>query len=339
MRLFLKKLLYTVFPLWLLTLGLVSYLSLYIAPKATGDIGRLSFIPFGEDYNQKFESEFIKDTLFASVYDVDKLRCVKADVLTIGDSFSARKREGYQNYLSRLGLNVVNCDRVMYSDQFQFAYNILKLGYVDSTNIKNLIIECAERGVISHLLAFKENANSMASKETSNVENTNKSAANVWSLSRTRDFILYRMGIVMPIHRASLDGEFFSCSYSDKLFFLDADLKGIKLTESNKRQMKKNYEIVAHAAKNRHINLILMIAVDKYDLYQNKIIDNKFPCKTINEDLREIFKDNEHLMITKDYLLPYVDRGEKDVFWANDTHWSYKGAEIVAKGLLDYIKR
>ena len=59
MRKFLIKLSYTVFPLWILVVGLVLYTSLYVDKQSGGDIGSLLLIPFGNDYNQMLEEKTI----------------------------------------------------------------------------------------------------------------------------------------------------------------------------------------------------------------------------------------------------------------------------------------
>ena len=38
--------------------------------------------------------------------------------------------------------------------------------------------------------------------------------------------------------------------------------------------------------------------------------------------------------MTKRLLMPMVDKGEKDVFKFNDTHWSYKASQVVADELV-----
>ena len=46
MKKFLKKLSYTVLPVFLLLFGLTAYVTIYVLPKTTGDLGHLALIPF-----------------------------------------------------------------------------------------------------------------------------------------------------------------------------------------------------------------------------------------------------------------------------------------------------
>ena len=318
-------------------MSVVVYLTMYIVPKATGDIGRLCFVPFGKNYFAQFDSLLPKDTLFSTLTTLEELKAVKTEVLTIGDSFSARKREGYQNFMSLKGINVANCDRRMFVNQFQFAYNILKCGYVDSTNTKYILVECAERGIVKKMKEFKESKTAIVYKS----ENANQpKVSNIWSLARARDFIMYKCGLVTPILETDLDNEFFSCpNYSQKLFFMKDDLHYLRIKEADGKAILKTYKTLYDFAESKHIKLLLLVAVDKYDLYQNKIVNNHFPKKEINEDMRRLFGNSgsNHLIFSKDFLLPHINKDEKDVFWANDTHWSTIGAEIVANGIVEYL--
>ena len=80
-----------------------------------------------------------------------------------------------------------------------------------------------------------------------------------------------------------------------------------------------------------------MVATDKYDLYQNHIVDNPFPRKTVMEDIAKTLGESRDLLLTKGILLPMLDGGESDVYLFNDSHWSYKATEAVANELLERI--
>ncbi len=81
------------------------------------------------------------------------------------------------------------------------------------------------------------------------------------------------------------------------------------------------------------IKLIVLPSPDKYDIYYEFIANNKLP-KNIFFDTFE--KENkEYIYVnTKDALLKHVNAGEKDVYFADDTHWSPIGSEIVANEIL-----
>ena len=82
--------------------------------------------------------------------------------------------------------------------------------------------------------------------------------------------------------------------------------------------------------KEKGIKFIFMVAVDKYDLYQNEIVENPYPKKRVMEDIDRIIGNSPHLLLSKKFLLPLIEKGEKDVFLFNDTHWSYKASRVIA---------
>ena len=80
-----------------------------------------------------------------------------------------------------------------------------------------------------------------------------------------------------------------------------------------------------------------MIAVDKDDAYQSFIIDNPYPRKTFCEEIERVIGKTPQLFMSKQYLLPLIEKGEKDVFMFNDSHWSYKASSLVANELVNRI--
>ena len=337
MKKFLIKISYTLLPVLLIALGGVTYFSLALAPEFTGDIGRLAMIPFGQEYDTELEkSNKMHEEIFTTITDVHELKNIKADVLTIGDSFSERGIYGYQNYLSAHGVKVVNCDRYMYYNPVSYAYEVMDLGYIDSTNTDVLVVQVVER----LFEGFMEDFNPRKQLPTIPTKNAKrkKKSPNTWSLSRWRDYLMYRMGRVsMPVSHVELDAGFFSGNDSSSLYIYREDIAatGIK----NENRIKEVYRTLLDKANEKHIHLILMVAVDKLDLYQHHITDNTFTLKTVNEDIYRILEGDPHLLLTKDCLVPLIERGEKDIFLYNDSHWSYKAAEVVGDKLYDMISK
>ena len=326
MKKFLIKISYTVLPVWLIIVGCVVYITLYASPRASGDIGRAACIPFGHSYNKMLKKEMIKDTLFTILTKVEDLDTVNVDVLTIGDSFSQQTNGGYQNYLCLNGLTVANCDRDLFANPFQFAYNVLDDNLIDSTKTKVLIVECGERYFELFMNSFKKGKKDFPNKASS------VKVQSQWSVSRARDFILIHLGIRPVAYTAKLDGDYFRSDNPDKLYFTHEDIEnGLCIKKEDETQVRYVYNSLNEKASQKGIRLMLLVAVDKYDLYQNHIVNNPYPKKTVIEDIGRIIGDTPNLMLTKQYLLPLIEQHEKDVFMYNDTHWSYKATKVVAE--------
>ena len=334
MKMFLIKLSYTVLPVFLLLFGLVAYVTLYISPRTTGDLGHLAYIPFDCQEDAPGEME---ELLFEDVRQTDSLRNIHVDVLTVGDSFSRMGKLGYQNYLAAQGVSVVNCKRELYDNPFQYAYNILDRGLVDSANISVLVVQVGERDLVIRSEEFdvnKVDIRELGSKSPSN----GGGSANDWSLLRARDFLMYRLD-KSPVYKVTLDKDYFNSKEPRSLYFYCADItNGVNIGDASRQKIQEVYQILTRKANERGIALLLMIPVDKYDMYQDHIVDNPYPRKTYIEEAREIFGDTPNVLLCKDLLTPLIEKGEKDVFLFDDSHWSTKAAEIVGKELSKRVK-
>ena len=77
--------------------------------------------------------------------------------------------------------------------------------------------------------------------------------------------------------------------------------------------------------------MIFLIASDKYDVYRPFMTDNSLPVDTTTDELSKL--SDIFIINTKPILQEMVHNKEKDVYMLNDTHWSYKANEVVAKKL------
>lgn len=335
MKKFLLKLSYTVLPIWLILVAATGYLTLYVIPQISGDIGRLACIPFGLEYNKMLEENMKKDIMFRTLHQAEELKGLQTDVLTIGDSFSQQQYDGYQNYLGEKGLDVVNCFWRMYESPLQYAYNLLDKNVIDSTRVKTLVLELVEREFETRIERFDKNKIEVQRHYS---EDAALPSSDSWSLSRARDYLLYQVGWVTPIYKEKLDVDLFTSDKPRDLYFFSDDIElGVSILHSD--QVKQVYDLLQQKAEEKGIRLIWLIAADKYDIYQNHIVDNPFPVKTINEDIERIVGKSTSLLLTKQCLLPFIDQGEKDIYMFNDTHWSYKASKIIADELYQRITR
>lgn len=338
MKKFLKKIAYTLLPVWLLAVAGVCYFTLVVCPNVTGDIGRLAFIPFGHEYDERIEKNFPEEQVFTTVNDIDEFRNLHCDVLTIGDSFSERERDGYQNYLALKGLKVVNAERYLYYNPVTFAYEMMDLGVIDSTNTSALIVECVERSFSGFFSGFSPKGELLDAGKGKDMLGSSRSP-NEWSLMRVRDFVVYHSGLMTPpIVKKQLSRDFFTSDHPDLLYFYVDDIRTINIKESDVPAIQSTFYALLDKAHEKHIKLILLVPADKYDLYQQYIVENPYPEKNTNQVIKALLDNDPHLVLAKDLLQPMVDRGEQDVYLYNDTHWSYKAARVIADELFSRIQ-
>lgn len=74
-----------------------------------------------------------------------------------------------------------------------------------------------------------------------------------------------------------------------------------------------------------------MPAVDKFDLYYNSIQSKiNYPKNNFFDIIRPMQKEY-YFVDTKAILTPLINEKVKDVFYADDTHWSYIASDEIAK--------
>ena len=347
MKKFLIRLSYTVLPIWAILVATVLYISLYVSPRMSGDIGRLACIPFGFEYDQMLEQNALKETFFKTINRPTELKGVQTTVLTVGDSFSQMGRIGYQNYMGQQGLDVVNMHLEPHNSPLQEAYNILDRGLIDSTTVKYLIVENVERDFELNVQSFRVSdlAPTTIPEPVEEVEAPVEKAeapgsSTKWSVERARNLILFKTGYKSPVYTATLHNDLFTCDEPRSLYFYHEDIdQGVSLNPTIEQKVREVWQQLCQKASERGIHLILMIAIDKYDAYQKQIVDNPFAQKTICEDIERIIGPNSQLLMSKQYILPLIEKGEKDVFMFNDSHWSYKASAIMASELMKRMKQ
>ncbi|QKF72669.1 hypothetical protein AFAEC_0472 [Aliarcobacter faecis] len=131
------------------------------------------------------------------------------------------------------------------------------------------------------------------------------------------------------VYREKLNKDLFSTKISDELLFYDEDLKYLKLeTKDNVELLNNNFNLLANELSKKGIKLIFMPAVDKYNLYRPYIISNDYQESIFFEYLETLPK--EYIFInTKDILSKEIEKGEKDIYFVDDTHWNYKASKTI----------
>jgi hypothetical protein len=120
-------------------------------------------------------------------------------------------------------------------------------------------------------------------------------------------------------------------SFHNQLLVYKDDIKNIiPANDVSVEKINKNLNKLASLLKTLDIELIYMPAVDKYDLYYDFIANNPYPKNYFFDLLREQKKDYTFID-TKKILLEKLKGGERDIFYSDDTHWSHKASDMIAK--------
>lgn len=109
----------------------------------------------------------------------------------------------------------------------------------------------------------------------------------------------------------------------------------IHSNEDIRNAVDKMHQLIS-LAKKRNCNLLFLVCPDKIDLYREFI--KKDALKAYDEsmlDRMEAMNIDNNVVNGKAILLPYLRNGEKDLYFCDDTHWTYKASDIV----MQYMKK
>lgn len=299
-----------------------------------GDAGRMSY-QVDSLFLRKNENNLTKKHIN---FDVNEKN---VDVITIGDSFSNGIVQGknpfYQDYIATLkNLKVMNIQNP--TDNFIDAIiKLHKLGVLKKLDVKYVIIEGVERSIAT----FARDIDFDVKIEDTYLDNLvrpnfNRKFDHTFINRLNYNALLYNIlynynskAYLSNIHKFRLNGDYFSVKDSDILLCYDKDIKSVKtISQEVVEKINNNFNKLQRSLSEDGITLYFMPAVDKYDLYSSFIINNKYPQNSFFDLIRK--QDKEYKLIdTKKILLESINNGEKDIYYSDDTHWSYIGSQRI----------
>ena len=317
----------------------------------TGDLGRISLFantayprqayPSKKSVNLKKEHIEYKDWNSSTE---------KISMITIGDSFSNAATQGtnpfYQDYISTFNnINILNLHQISKAKNYIETIAILNNnGILDQIKPKYILIESVERFAINRFsidvnLSITNNYNDVV-YEMNNLINNYLSRdkqikfVNDKNIKAFKNNILYNFddnAFNSNVYKVKLKKDFFTSKEKNTLLYFHGDIKAIALaTKENIKKLNDNFNKLAILLKEKGIKLYFMPAVDKYNLYEPYIINNTHPKSTFFEYLRKLPKEYT-LIDTKDILSKELNKATKDLYYPDDTHWSYKASEAIFK--------
>ncbi|MBQ7154458.1 MAG: hypothetical protein IJR85_02745 [Synergistaceae bacterium] len=276
------------------------------------------------------------------------------DVLTLGDSFSNGKNN-YQDYLvNRYGLRVINV-RIKYHC-LEDLYMLLNAGIVDEISPRVVILESVERSVQGRLGMESKFSQDTDRKTIINVllNQADKSPKISTASAGIFEPVLVKWNITFLFNRlyrflhpeqlspevyiTKLDRPFFTNpGHENTLMHYWEDLEYLK-NPLNAEMVNQNLNNAARLLKAKGIKLIFFAAADKYDLYYPYLTDKKGrPENPFFKEMREV-QGKEYVFVdAMSVLREALARGEQDVYWMGDTHWSWKGIKIVCDEMVKHI--
>ena len=290
----------------------------------------MGFVPFGKEENSSSEQKDTTSLHFHWLSNIEEIS--DTPVVVIGDSFSLTGEDGFPQLVGeKLNTNVGVITRNDFSIPEQDFIGLLNNGCFNKDQI--VILESVERGIVSRL--NKIDFESRLTENVSPIANDSEEKT-VYPFSKFVSFIRIKLHIGdKPVRRNQLSKDVFSHEkYSDVLYYYQNDLDFEKYSKEEICNAADNLKTLFKYCEKSEVNLLYLIASDKYDCYEPWIVDNH----KINPTLT-YFSDIPNVINSKPLLQSHVDKGVMDLFYVNDTHWSGKGASIVSEALIEYINR
>ncbi len=311
-----------------------------------GDLARMGYLPGFKENRKK------SDDLPVRHLEMKEFRGQRVDVLTIGDSFSQGGGEGrnsfYQDYLATTNnFTVLNVypyetgDLVAGFSPVSTLSVLYNSGYLDLIRPRYVLLESVERHcVLRFALPFTfAQTDSIASVSKYYAEKSidlNYLPKVGFINEGNFKFIYYNFMYLFSdnafrrlVYRENLDRPLFSGGESSSIIFHGEDLLGLCfVSRENVRALNNNLNRLSDILAAKGIRLVFMPVVDKYDLYSGFILRNPYPKNTFFEELRPL--PRRYMLIdTKAILLRELQKGEKDIFYSDDTHWTWRASKTV----------
>jgi hypothetical protein len=312
-----------------------------------GDLARLGYVA-GSKYYRKDSMDLPRRHI-----ELEDYKGGRDDVLVIGDSFSNGGGGGnnryYQDYIASFNnFSVMNIEPYQDLDFITLAACYANNGFLDKIKPRYLLISSSEKFCIerfSNAVDLDRNL-SMAQLATlkrygfrsSGEKSTAKEKKQPLGMINDGNFkyLLYKIyyhfsdhAFFSKTYMKQLSAPLFSVKDSTTLLFFRDDIRGIGYSTPDAiGRINENLNRLADKLASKGIKLYFMPCVDKYDLYSDFIVNNNYPKNPFFDLLRPLPK--RYTMIdTKAILLPELKKGVRDIFFADDTHWSWKASEKI----------
>lgn len=347
MRKFFGRMALILVPLALLMLNYLRY------EKSGGDLNRIGKVSVPREYRDRFRGTYPEERLYLDYPGAEAEGMGPFDVLTVGDSFSQQGLSGYQNILAaESSLRVVNLDGYAYrlDNPLKLLDSVSRGNFFDILRPRFVVLEIIER----RISWYGQNLNPVDAVDFADFESRYRREASLAESAApniTLDYfsdiakffvfnLLYRFdsrAFVSQVYNLELTADLFSV-YPRRLLFFDEDIANVRFGEYGYvRDLNDELNQIADRLAERGVLLIVMPTPDKSDLYGEFIKNDRLPRERFFASLEALEKRYAYLN-AKALLLPHLRAGEKDIYFADDTHWSPLGARIAAEALRDLIE-
>jgi len=314
-------------------------------PQYVGDLARMSYQP-----NSVYLRKCNDYTLEKKHTEFSYVKKGNYDILTFGDSFSNGVTQGknqyYQDYIikdyNKTVINVANVKLTLnYTDTI---LALLNTKILEDLNIKMIVIESIERYAVQRFttpIKWNNNISRASFEKQLSLEVRNKKKSTITFINNGNykvisNYLLYSIKDKpfknTNVYVSTLNENLFSVTNANKLLHYREDTQNIPYSNQYSiNNLNDNLNHLANILKVHNIKLVFMPVVDKYNLYSPYISNNTFPKSNFFELLTPLTK--QYYFVNTKQILSKLLPKEKDIFYADDTHWTNKASQEVVKSI------
>lgn len=328
---------------------------------AEGDLARMGYFYTNPSPSSVINNQYNlprKYTLLSEINLASEI--VNTDVMIIGDSFSEQENVGYKNFLANMGVSVVHVDRdISGGNPIQTLVSLMNADFFGHMKPKYVVLQSIERdfNVRTQSIDFNAKATSINFYKSKNTPQLSNNQNENIAISPNKNLQFFSDATLkMPLNNflyLFMDRPLSSNTYKvkssnpklflnnpDNLLFYKNDLRKMKVKNDSSMTMNSISVLnkLSDLLKKKNIELIVLVSPDKYDLYYPYIEDSaRYIKPTFYSTYENAEKEYQNIDIHTIFSRKLPE--ESDIYYYDDSHWSPKGAKIVAKEIFDRIKK
>ncbi len=323
----------------------------FLYNQKEGDLVRLGYLYSNPTPKSIIKSHYDITKHYTLLSEIDLNVVNKFDVITIGDSFSEQDSLGYKSFMGNKGLKVLHIDRfISGSNPMQTLVTLLNSNLFNYVSADYIVLQSVER-------VFNQRNNEIDFDRTITIDSLSNQIN-----QHTRQIPKYDLQffsdatLKIPITNIlyffqpkpkfsktykypSISNDLFSNEPNELLFYQN-DISNLKI-KNDSLNIIHSIEVIEalnDKAVNRSMKLIMLVSPDKYDLYFNHIKNNKSLTKPLFFQLYDQTEKN-YINVDSYKILNKKLESERDIYFYDDTHWSPKGAAIIADTIFEIINK
>ncbi len=314
-----------------------------------GDLARLGYA-----LKQK---RITRDNLPKRHLEMKEYRGQQIGLLTIGDSFSQGGGGGLNRYYqdaiaSTTGMPVLNvypyydkqskAPKIDQLDPVRTLLVFIHSGYLDRIRPRFILLESVERSCGQRLDSSLDLQQSATITQLEHYYQQDFNAVDrlppaTFLNDANLKFVYYNLRYFITgkghptVPRVALKQPLFSGDTPATLLYLSDDVRLLTHPKQlDVETINRNLNLIADLLAQKGIKLYFMPVVDKFNLYRPYMARTDLPQSSFFETIRPLPKRYQ-FVDTKALLADELKRGALDIFHYDDTHWTWKAAQAIAR--------